>query len=61
MAWPEVKRTDVICPEGVTVDAGATIIRLTVHDRLTRTGFELLEPWRSRMSEAVATARRGET
>lgn len=52
--WPEVRRADVTCRPGLKVDPGATLTRITIDDRVTTTGFELVEPWASRVSEAVA-------
>lgn len=57
--WPAVKRADVTCPPHVQVDPGATLTRITVDERITRTGFELVEPWGARVSAAVAGTDRG--
>lgn len=53
LEWPEVKRTDVTCPPDVMVDPGATMARVTVHNRITCSGFELLDPWASRARAVV--------
>jgi len=59
LEWPEVRRTDVTCPPGLVVDPGATLIRVTIDDRVTGTGFGLVGPWVSRVSGAVAGTGRG--
>jgi len=51
LEWPDVTRVDVTCSETTRLDPGATLARATIHDRLTASGFELIEPWAGRVHE----------
>jgi hypothetical protein len=53
LSWDGVTRIDVVCPESLQVQQGGTTIRITADQQLTKTGFELCEPWASRVSEAA--------
>ena len=40
-------RTDIATKLGVITDTGGVVARVTVRDRVTATGYELLDPWRT--------------
>lgn len=46
-AQPAHCRTDIASKPNVTTDTGGVVARVTVRDRVTATGYELLDPWRT--------------
>lgn len=38
-------RSDAVLPRGIIGETGCTVARVTVRNRVTKTGFELYEPW----------------
>jgi hypothetical protein len=43
--FPSGARADVVTRASLHTDPGATIARVSVHERLTSTGFDFTEPW----------------
>lgn len=48
-------RTDVAAKPEVTTEPGGVVARITVRERITKTGFELVEPWRSSVESWTGT------
>ncbi len=52
IARRETSRVDIMASRDVVTNPGAAVARVTVRDRLTRTGFELTEPWAGLLRDA---------
>lgn len=57
LEWPRVRRVDVVCKGSVRAAEGATMARTTVDGRVTRSAFELLEPWRTEATSVTLGGR----
>jgi hypothetical protein len=44
-------RADVLTRPDIRTERGAAVARLTVRDRLTHTGFDLVDPWATLITE----------
>ena len=53
LALPDTVRCDVLTHEGLLTDPGATVARVTVADRITTGGFDLLDPWNAEIERAT--------
>ncbi|MEJ7783377.1 MAG: ATP-grasp domain-containing protein [Solirubrobacteraceae bacterium] len=55
-AMPATRRIDIVTPNGLLTNPGATVARVTVQDRVTATGFDLASRWETVVRDAMATA-----